>query len=738
MKCAKLGSELLVFQGRDILQNTVDLVQNNLNLEVIYGDTDSIMIHTGLEDLQIVKSIAVKVIKEVNKKYKLLEIDLDGIFKRMLLLKKKKYAAVKMEANGDGSSREVIEQKGLDIVRRDWSVISKDIGNFCLEQILSGGTCEDVVQIIHTELRKLQDEMRKGQVDLDKYVITKSLTKAPEAYPDAKNQPHVQVALRLKQAGHRIGCSVGDTVPYIICIEQGSGSTLGIAERARHPDELKQDPGNWMVDIDYYLSQQIHPVVSRLCAPIEGTDAKHLADCLGLDASKFQTRTSASLLQKDEALVSASAILDDDDRTIQELGISFPIEKSSTARCPELTKDADSDELKSASSLLPEDYLQCPKCRNTDNFQGLSAAMLANQLKQRVDEFIKRYYEGWMKCDDELCGLTTRTINLRVLGDSERGTICPNHPRCSGSLARQYTEVDLYKQLTHLCRILDANRALEKIPEMGARLEAEKRLAALKRTVDMALRTVEHIRDLCSYRWQEDVVIKEAYPLQWISSSVLTNDEDKNFDRHNDYLPTYGSSVELCDEVSIGSFSSTSTTIDEHLEKEDANDIEYGSIEDKKSNLLEDEMPVKMEKYLVHCDPMEDHGLKGNFVPMENLDSASSLEEEREEKEEIISGGIIDYLDHMEMTMEMDCSLQEKAREREEEPLRNIFKKSVQICMLSIEEPTIVEATDVINLERGQSSFGMVECEKFQPCQGGGGGLVVNEEVVRAKAHRFI
>lgn len=41
---------------------------------------------------------------------------------------------------------------------------------------------------------QLQEEMRSGQVDLEKYVITKSLTKAPEAYPDAKNQPHVQVS----------------------------------------------------------------------------------------------------------------------------------------------------------------------------------------------------------------------------------------------------------------------------------------------------------------------------------------------------------------------------------------------------------------------------------------------------------------------------------------------------------------------------------------------------------------
>lgn len=34
--------------------------------------------------------------------------------------------------------------------------------------------------------------MRSGQIELQKYVITKSLTKAPGDYPDAKNQPHVQ------------------------------------------------------------------------------------------------------------------------------------------------------------------------------------------------------------------------------------------------------------------------------------------------------------------------------------------------------------------------------------------------------------------------------------------------------------------------------------------------------------------------------------------------------------------
>ncbi len=63
--------------------------------------------------------------REVNKRYRYLELDMDGVFKCMLLLKKKKYAAVTLEMLPDGSVKEHIEQKGLDIVRRDWCPLSK-------------------------------------------------------------------------------------------------------------------------------------------------------------------------------------------------------------------------------------------------------------------------------------------------------------------------------------------------------------------------------------------------------------------------------------------------------------------------------------------------------------------------------------------------------------------------------------------------------------------------------------
>ncbi|KAK3015455.1 hypothetical protein RJ639_006817, partial [Escallonia herrerae] len=206
----KTASGLKV-QQLDIQQQALKLTANRLST------VDSIMIYSGLYDIVKAKAIAGKVIQEVNKKYKCLEIDLDGLYKRMLLLKKKKYAAVKVQFK-DGP--EVKERKGLDIVRRDWSVLSKEVGEFCLDQILSEKSCEEVVESIHNELKKVQDDMRNGEIALEKYVITKTLTRPPEAYPDAKSQPHVEVALRLKQSGIVTGCSAGDTVPYIICCEQ--------------------------------------------------------------------------------------------------------------------------------------------------------------------------------------------------------------------------------------------------------------------------------------------------------------------------------------------------------------------------------------------------------------------------------------------------------------------------------------------------------------------------------------
>ena len=91
--------------------------------QVVYGDTDSVFVNSGVTDFEQALKIASDFKKAVNDRYKLLEIDLDGIFQRLLLLQKKKYAAIKVE----DKTRTSIEVKGLDMKRREYCALSKAV-----------------------------------------------------------------------------------------------------------------------------------------------------------------------------------------------------------------------------------------------------------------------------------------------------------------------------------------------------------------------------------------------------------------------------------------------------------------------------------------------------------------------------------------------------------------------------------------------------------------------------------
>ncbi len=54
------------------------------------------------------------------------------------------------------------------------------------------------------------------------------------------------------------------------------------------------------IDINYYLHQQILPVISRLLEPFDGTDQAYIAQCLGLDSSKYKHRQQKNYSTKDE------------------------------------------------------------------------------------------------------------------------------------------------------------------------------------------------------------------------------------------------------------------------------------------------------------------------------------------------------------------------------------------------------------------------------------------------------
>ncbi|KAJ8662546.1 hypothetical protein O0I10_001507 [Lichtheimia ornata] len=441
---AKPLAMLITYKGREILQNTVDLA-GNLDLNVIYGDTDSIMVYTNESEVQKVKEIGNMFKRRVNEMYNLLEIDIDGLFKHMLLLKKKKYAALLVEENPDGTLKETVETKGLDLVRRDWCDLSHDVSSRVLSFILSDKDREEVVNEIHEYLRQVGEEIRKGEVSLEKFIINKQLTKNPHEYADAKNQPHVQVALRMRAAG--ISVRAGDTIPYVICQVDHipNGSKTGFAEKAFHPDDVVH--GEKSLDIEWYLHQQVHPPIARLCSPIDGTDIARLAECLGLDGSKYNVGRIYDDDQ-DEEFTTLESQISDAERFKDAERLRIRCNLCSHEQVFEgMTRKANDNEIVSG--------LQCEGCHGT-----ISEAVVRSALIRCMRSYIRKYYEGWLVCDDATCGSRTRMMSVF-------GRRCLREG-CHGSVKREYTDKQLYTQLLYFSNMFDAERAKENALSSGS------------------------------------------------------------------------------------------------------------------------------------------------------------------------------------------------------------------------------------------------------------------------------
>ncbi|XP_024096503.1 DNA polymerase alpha catalytic subunit isoform X3 [Pongo pygmaeus] len=440
---AKPLAALVTYKGREILMHTKEMVQK-MNLEVIYGDTDSIMINTNSTNLEEVFKLGNKVKSEVNKLYKLLEIDIDGVFKSLLLLKKKKYAALVVEPMSDGNYVTKQELKGLDIVRRDWCDLAKDTGNFVIGQILSDQSRDTIVENIQKMLIEIGENVLNGSVPVSQFEINKALTKDPQDYPDKKSLPHVHVALWINSQGGR-KVKGGDTVSYVICQD---GSNLTASQRAYAPEQL-QKQNNLTIDTQYYLAQQIHPVVARICEPIDGIDAVLIATWLGLDPTQFRVHH----YHKDEendALLGGPAQLTDEEKYRDCERFKCPCPTCGTENIYDNVFDG------SGTDMEPSLY----RCSNIDcKASPLTfTVQLSNKLIMDIRRFIKKYYDGWLICEEPTCRNRTRHLPLQF---SRTGPLCPACMKAT--LQPEYSDKSLYTQLCFYRYIFDAECALEKL-----------------------------------------------------------------------------------------------------------------------------------------------------------------------------------------------------------------------------------------------------------------------------------
>lgn len=420
---------LITHKGREILRSTVDSAES-LGFNVVYGDTDSIMINTNETKMSRVKKIGEKMKEHVNKKYKLLEIDVDGYFRHTLLLKKKKYAALLVKPLPTGGLEEFVEVKGLDLVRRDWCELSHNVSSHVLKLILSDASREVIVDEIFHYLKSIVERIHNKEFPLNDFIIRKQLTKNLEEYSNQRPHPHVHVAKEMRRQG--INIKSGDIVPYVICTRKNDVGKL--FNEPCMPESCSAGSGE--LDIDWYLSKQILPPVNRLCAPIDGIDLSSLLDCVGLSKNEVLKKARLANTQSSQ----------EDEEVDPDLSIYM---EDSRYYDPEILyldcsnchfKNEYCGPIKSINDSTVILGFECERCRCQFN-----PGYVKTKVQSNVIHYINRYYSSGYICDQVDCDFATRFVPLHTT----------NCPACAGGLVKEYSAKMLHAQITQLRRLFD-------------------------------------------------------------------------------------------------------------------------------------------------------------------------------------------------------------------------------------------------------------------------------------------
>lgn len=237
--------------GRNLIQQTKDLIESDKNLKVVYGDTDSIMVKTNCKSIEETFKFGETLERKVNDKFKgIIQMKIESIFKTLLILTKKRYAGLSIEKIGD-EYKEKIVMKGIETVRRDWCD-------------LTGETLSNILQIILREqnpkkallyMRDVVAKLEKNEIPVEKLVVTKSMSKSLKEYKGL--QPHIELVKKMRKRDIATAPGIGDRVGFVIV----QGLQL-MSNRAEDPDYVKKN--KLKVDSKYYIENQILPPLERV------------------------------------------------------------------------------------------------------------------------------------------------------------------------------------------------------------------------------------------------------------------------------------------------------------------------------------------------------------------------------------------------------------------------------------------------------------------------------------------
>ncbi|SCM19769.1 DNA polymerase alpha catalytic subunit A, putative [Plasmodium berghei] len=454
---AKYIASYITQKGRNLLQHTKFKVEKEFNLKVVYGDTDSIMIDTGIkssdannykESLKLAHTIK----NNINKNYKKLELDLECIFSKLLLLKKKKYACAKVIDPNLGKYE--YEMKGINFIKRDFCKISKLIGNELLRIIFSNKEYKpsqpnssnislnhsddisiqnDLSEQIHEYLRSVYQRIQNDEFDLEHYVITKKLTKNVNEYQEKNSLGHVLVAERMIKDGYNV--CVNKEIQYCVCRNEDAlkfynkgNEKLNSSLCCFSVGEIKKY--NLKIDKDYYIRNQILLPINRLCQYIEGTNVEKISSCFNIYNVK-EIRTDEQI---DESYLETNvlSLLSETEERFKNIHLKGFL---NCDKCHHNIKP-----------VIFIKYFRCNKC-----FSLLAIEQIRNYIFSFINHLCSTFYKQMYICNS--CLLKTKRIFLK---DSNN---CPNlncdNPK--NSLKPILSKKYIYSILEYFLHLLKGN-----------------------------------------------------------------------------------------------------------------------------------------------------------------------------------------------------------------------------------------------------------------------------------------
>ncbi|KAK4646437.1 DNA-directed DNA polymerase delta [Podospora bellae-mahoneyi] len=269
LPCLEIASSTTAF-GRQMIERTKHEVEERYcikngyshDAQVIYGDTDSVMVKFGTKELAEAMKLGEDAANYVSSKFiKPIKLEFEKVYFPYLLINKKRYAGLYWTKP---EKYDKMDTKGIETVRRDNCLLVQTVIEKVLRMILIDRDVPGAQEYVKDTIA----DLLQNRVDMSKLVITKALTK--DDY--AAKQAHVELAHRMKKRDAGSAPALGDRVAYVM-VKGATGSKN--FERSEDPIYVLEH--NVPIDTKYYLDNQLAKPLGRIFEPILGeTKAKSL------------------------------------------------------------------------------------------------------------------------------------------------------------------------------------------------------------------------------------------------------------------------------------------------------------------------------------------------------------------------------------------------------------------------------------------------------------------------------